>query len=60
MSLMGKAFRSPKKENLEQWEKAKLLVGNGFLFHKNGGARPKRLKDVPGFLADMKNRAPGE
>ena len=60
MTMMGKAFRSPKKENLEQWKKAEILVKNGFLFHRNAGARPKRLKDVPEFLARMKFRSPGE
>ena len=60
MSMMGKAFRPPKKENLEQWKKAEILVKNGFLFYKNGGARPKRLKDVPEFLARMKICSPGE
>jgi hypothetical protein len=59
MSMMGKAFRPPKKENLEGWKKAEVLVKHGFLFHKNGGARPKRLKDVPEFLAVMKRRSPG-
>jgi DNA-directed RNA polymerase subunit RPC12/RpoP len=60
MSMMGKAFRPPKKENLEQWKKAEILVKNGFLFYKNAGARPKRLKDLPEFLASMKYRSPGE
>ncbi len=60
MTMMGKAFRPPKKENLEQWKKAEILVKNGFLFHKNGGARPKRLADLPEFLARMKIRSPGE
>ncbi len=60
MTMMGTAFRAPKIDNLEQWNKAEMLVKNGFLFHKNGGARPKRLKDVPEFLARMKIRSPGE
>ena len=60
MSMMGKAFRSPKKDNLEQWKKAEELIRYGFLFHPNGGARPKRLKEVPEFLAKHVKKSPGQ
>ena len=62
MSFMGTTFRAPKQTNLDQWKKAELLVAAGFRFHKNGGSKPRTLKDVPAFLEAhrLKNRSPGE
>jgi hypothetical protein len=62
MSFMGTAFRAPKQSNLEQWEKARLLIEAGFVFHKDGGPKPRSLKDVPAFLEAHRRakRSPGE
>ena len=62
MSYMGTAFRAPKQSNLNQWEKALLLIAAGFRFNKNGGPKPRTLKDVPAFLEAhrLANRSPGE
>ena len=50
MAFMGTAFRAPKQSNLDQWKKAELLIAAGFRFNKDGGPKPRTLKDVPAFL----------
>ena len=59
---MGTAFRAPKQSNLDQWKKAELLIAAGFHFNKNGGPKPRTLKDVPAFLEAhrLARRSPGE
>jgi hypothetical protein len=62
MSYMGTAFRAPKQENVDQWKKAELLIMAGFHFTKDGGPKPRTLKDVPAFLEAhrLAKRSPGE
>jgi DNA-directed RNA polymerase subunit RPC12/RpoP len=62
MTMMGTAFRAPKQTNLNQWEKVRLLIEAGFRFNKDGGPKPRTLKDVPTFLEThrLANRSPGE
>jgi DNA-directed RNA polymerase subunit RPC12/RpoP len=62
MSYMGTAFRAPKQENLNQWKKAELLIAAGFHFTKDGGPKPRTLKNVPAFLEAhrLASRSPGE
>jgi hypothetical protein len=62
MSYMGTAFRAPIQSNVNQWKKAELLIVAGFRFNKNGGPKPRTLKDVPAFLEAhrLAKRSPGE
>jgi hypothetical protein len=62
MSYTGTAFRAPKQTNVDQWKKAELLISAGILFIKDGGPRPRNLKDVPAFLEAhrLAARSPGE
>jgi hypothetical protein len=60
MTMMGTAFRAPKIDDLEQWKKVEELVKHGFLFYPNAGARPKRLSEVPEFLASKRKLSPGQ
>jgi hypothetical protein len=59
---MGTAFRAPKQSNVDQWKKAELLIAAGFYFTKDGGPKPRSLKDVPAFLEAhrLARRSPGE
>ena len=73
MTPMGVAFRAPKRNDLEQWEKVRLLVEAGIRFdvlHEFGNwseedrlrdLKPQRLQDVPAFLEvqRLKGRSPG-
>ena len=54
LQSMGPDFKAPKRNDIEQWQKVKLLADNGIYFHSCGcsgpGERPNRLRDVPSFL----------
>ncbi len=60
MYQMGKAFRSPKKTDLEQWQKVRLLIEAGVQFHRGGGAKPQYARDVPAFLEATRAKSKGE
>jgi len=50
---MGRAFRPPKKSDIEQWKKVKKLRDAGYLFYMNtydSAAYPDRLRDVDAFI----------
>ena len=52
---MGRAFKAPKKSDMEQWKKVALLWGAGFRFISHTGWRdvepyPERLRDVAAFI----------
>ena len=50
---MGRAFRTPKKKDEEQWLKVQKLYESGFRFNRYRGdyeALPERLKDVADFV----------
>jgi ssDNA-binding Zn-finger/Zn-ribbon topoisomerase 1 len=52
---MGRAFKAPKKSNLEQWEKVEALWGAGFRFIAHTRWRkvepyPERLREVTAFI----------
>jgi len=51
--LMGRSFRSPARDNREQWQKVQMLYAYGFRFvgYRRGGERlPQRLRDVGEFV----------
>ncbi len=62
MTLMGTAFRAPRKTDLSQWRKVAALARHGFLFHRNAGSRPERLSEVAAFLEGQRQRrrSPGQ
>jgi hypothetical protein len=52
---MGRAFKAPKKSDMEQWKKVELLWGAGFRFIPHTGWRhvepyPERLREVTAFI----------
>ena len=54
---MGRAFKAPKKTDVEQWEKVEALWRAGFRFSPNTRWRevkpyPERLRDVANFVAN--------
>jgi DNA-directed RNA polymerase subunit RPC12/RpoP len=51
--LMGRAFKSPKRGDYEQWRKVQKLYALGFRFYKYGGdyqPMPERLREVNRFV----------
>jgi len=52
---MGRSFKAPRKSDVEQWEKVRLLWFAGFRFssyrsHPEAEPMPKRLRDVADFI----------
>jgi hypothetical protein len=66
MIHMGPAFRTPRKDDLNQWRKVEKMRRAGFIFHGSGRAGvmvrellPRKDKDVEAFLLEAgraKNR----
>lgn len=53
--FMGRAFKAPKKTDLEQWKKVAMLWRAGFRFYSHTGrweveSYPERLRDVENFI----------
>lgn len=52
---MGRSFKAPARDNVEQWDKVQTLYAHGFRFFGNGSSEserlPARLCEVEGFLA---------
>lgn len=60
VSWMGRAFKAPRKSDVEQWKKVEELWLAGFRFFPNTRGRevapyPERLRDAAGFVADNPN-----
>jgi hypothetical protein len=60
MWFTGTAFKAPRRENVNQWSKAELLIKNGILFHPNAGYRPNVLREVAPFLKTKVPKTNGE
>ena len=50
LTMMGTAFRAPRRADQSQWSKVEQLARAGVLFYRNSGPRPKTLNEVPAFL----------
>jgi hypothetical protein len=53
---MGRSFRAPASDDVEQWTKVQTLYALGFRFvgsgSHNGAPYPDRLRDVAAFVRD--------
>src|ERR1700751_2304048 len=50
LHFTGETFRPPRRQSIDQWLKAELLIRNGFLFHKNAGPYPETLSEARDFV----------
>jgi hypothetical protein len=58
MTNAGKKLKVPSQNDLKQWKKIELLLQAGYRFpSSHGNTRPKRLREVPEFLAEEKRVA---
>ena len=67
MVMLGRKFSAPRKAEVEQWKKVRALVEHGFFFQsvytqsetqsKVAVSYPKRLTDVPAFVAEFGSQA---
>lgn len=64
MENMGLDFKAPPNKDSEQWRVVKLLASHNIRYHSCGcsgpGYRPRRLKEVPGFLQSSTSLSPGQ
>jgi DNA-directed RNA polymerase subunit RPC12/RpoP len=60
MTEMGRNFRAPKLNDIEQWKKVKAIIRNGLTFHSTlsdrVGEYPERLREVEAFIATARKR----
>ena len=60
MVEMGRNFRAPKRDDLEQWKKVEALVRAGFSFHSvnsyRTGRYPERLSEVDSFVEKAREK----
>lgn len=56
---MGRSFKAPKKTDIQQWKKVRLLYAHGFRFTGSGAhpPLPERLQDVVTFVNANPNHA---
>jgi hypothetical protein len=51
---MGRSFKAPEHDDVEQWQKVQSLYAYGFRFtgsgHHGGERLPARLRDVEAFV----------
>jgi len=57
---MGRAFRAPATNNLEQWRKAELLVRQGYMFWPNYRVFPKTLSEAKKFIDTSRRKSKGK
>lgn len=60
LTFMGRAFRAPRREDLDQWRKVELLVRNGFTFYSSAGRFPETLSEAKRFVRQERKRSLGE
>ena len=64
MHSMGLDFKTPKQNDIKQWQKVEILYQNGFTYHSCGccgpGLRPAELDQIADFLSDKLEKSEGE
>jgi len=57
LNCMGNAFKAPRKNNLKQWKKVKLLFENGIRFYKDSYiTMPKTYAQAKVFVKEKRER----
>jgi hypothetical protein len=60
LTLMGRAFRAPRCENVSQWHKVEILARNGFTFWSHVGRYPDSVREAEEFVKTKRKRSQGE
>jgi hypothetical protein len=60
LTLMGRAFRAPRNEDVEQWRKVELLARSGFTFWSSVGRYPDSVSDARRFVESHRRVSDGE
>lgn len=60
-TLMGRAFRAPRQNEVEQWRKVELLVQAGFIFRSSVvGRYPDTVTEARAFVESHRKVSDGE
>ena len=57
---IGRYFKPPRRRDVKQWEKVRLLVEGGVDFYGYAPHPPKRLSEVAAYLAENHRTSKGE
>lgn len=60
MRRIGRYFKAPRRADVKQWEKVRLLLAHGIDFNGYQGRPPARLSEVADFLERRAPRSEGE
>jgi hypothetical protein len=60
LTMMGRAFRAPRYEDIDQWHKVELMARNGFTFHSSAGRLPDTLNEARRFVETHRKISKGE
>jgi len=60
LTLMGKTFRAPRRQDGKQWKKVELLARNGVVFWSGGHRLPDTLSEAKQYVAKNRKRTDGE
>ena len=60
MTMVGRAFRAPRHENIDSWRTVEFLVRSGFTFWSNVGRRPETLSEAKEFVEKHRKISKGE
>lgn len=59
-TLMGRAFRAPRQNDVERWRAAEILARAGFTFWSSVGQLPETVADALSFVEANRKRSDGE
>lgn len=59
-TLMGRAFRAPCHDEVEQWRKVEILVRAGFTFWSSAGRYPDAVSEARAFVKSHRRMSDGE
>jgi hypothetical protein len=60
LTMMGRAFRAPRHDSLEQWSKVELMARSGFTFHSSAGRLPDTLNEARKYIETHRKLSKGE
>src|SRR6266478_2351289 len=60
LTMMGRAFRAPKHDDIDQWHKVELMARSGFTFHSYAGRLPDTLNEARRFVETHRKMSKGE
>jgi len=60
LTLVGRAFRAPRQQDIEQWRKVEILARSGFTFWSSVGRYPDTVSEARKFVELHRKVSDGE